>query len=111
MFTESLPSNEYTRQINIIIIIIINIIIIITTLQPLVGPLLFSSFLILYTVGGTPWTGDQPVARPLCTHRINTHNRDNNALNGIRTHDSSVRASKTVRALDPSATVIGLYVI
>jgi hypothetical protein len=25
-------------------------------------------FLILYTVGTTPWTGDQPVARPLPTH-------------------------------------------
>jgi hypothetical protein len=35
-------------------------------------PLVFS-FLILYTVGRTPWTGDQPVARPLATHRINAH--------------------------------------
>jgi hypothetical protein len=29
----------------------------------------FSSFLILYTVGRTPWTGDQHVTRPLPTHR------------------------------------------
>jgi hypothetical protein len=29
----------------------------------------FFSFLILYTVGRTPWTGDQPVARPLPTQR------------------------------------------
>jgi hypothetical protein len=29
----------------------------------------FLSFLILYTVGRTPWTGDQPFARPLPTHR------------------------------------------
>jgi hypothetical protein len=29
----------------------------------------FFSFLTLYTVGRTPWTGDQPVARPLSTHR------------------------------------------
>jgi hypothetical protein len=29
----------------------------------------FFSFLILYTVGMTPWTGDQPVVRPLPTHR------------------------------------------
>jgi hypothetical protein len=29
----------------------------------------FFSFLILYTVGRTSWTGDQPVARPLPTHR------------------------------------------
>jgi hypothetical protein len=29
----------------------------------------FFSFLILHTVGRTPWTGDQAVARPLPTHR------------------------------------------
>jgi hypothetical protein len=30
---------------------------------------LFFSFLILYTVGRTPWTRDHPVAKPLPTHR------------------------------------------
>lgn len=36
----------------------------------------FLSFLILYTVGRTSWMGDQPVARPLHTHRIaQTQNR------------------------------------
>jgi hypothetical protein len=34
-------------------------------LQPLVGPWPLD----LYAVGRTPWTGDQPVARPLPTHR------------------------------------------
>jgi hypothetical protein len=29
----------------------------------------FFTFLILYTVGRTPCTEDQPVARPLSTHR------------------------------------------
>jgi hypothetical protein len=29
----------------------------------------FFSFLIFYAVGRTPWTGDEPVARPLPTHR------------------------------------------
>jgi hypothetical protein len=29
----------------------------------------FFSLLILYTVGRTPWAGDQPVARPLPTRR------------------------------------------
>jgi hypothetical protein len=29
----------------------------------------FFSFLILYIIGRTHWTGDQPVARPLVTHR------------------------------------------
>jgi hypothetical protein len=39
----------------------------------------FFSFLIFYTVSTTPWTGDQPVVRPLPAHRtahkhrINTH--------------------------------------
>jgi hypothetical protein len=37
----------------------------------------FFRFLILYTVGRTPWTGYQPVARPLPTqkntNRINAH--------------------------------------
>jgi hypothetical protein len=33
----------------------------------------FFSFLILYTVGRTPWTRDQPVAGPLATHGINVH--------------------------------------
>jgi hypothetical protein len=33
----------------------------------------FFSFLIVYTVGRTPCTGDQPVARPLPAHRLNAH--------------------------------------
>jgi hypothetical protein len=35
----------------------------------------FFSFLILYTVGRTPWTGDQPVTRSLPTHRTQTQNK------------------------------------
>jgi hypothetical protein len=38
-------------------------------LQVYAGPWQLFSFLILYTLGRTPWTGDQPVARPLPTHR------------------------------------------
>jgi hypothetical protein len=41
--------------------------------KPLLDLDRFFSFLILYTVGRSPWTGDQPVARPLPTHRINAH--------------------------------------
>jgi hypothetical protein len=37
------------------------------------GPWPLFQFFNLYTVGRTPWTGDQPVARPLRTHRINAH--------------------------------------
>jgi hypothetical protein len=40
-------------------------------LQPFVGPRPLFQFLYLYTFGRTPWTGDQHVARPLPTHRIN----------------------------------------
>jgi hypothetical protein len=36
---------------------------------PLSNLVRFFSFLILYTVGRIPWTGDQTVARPLPTHR------------------------------------------
>jgi hypothetical protein len=47
-------------------------------------------------VGRTPWTGDQPVARPLPTHRTTqteyTHT-NNYASSGIRTHDLSNGAS------------------
>jgi hypothetical protein len=32
--------------------------------SPLLGLGRFFSFLIFHTVGRTPWTGDQPVARP-----------------------------------------------
>jgi hypothetical protein len=61
----------------------------------------FFSFLILYTVGRTPWTEDQPVARPLPTHRTNAHNTDIRALSGIRTHDPSFRASEDSSCLKP----------
>jgi hypothetical protein len=54
----------------------------------------FFSFFILHTVGRTPWTGDQPVAMPLPTHRINAHNTDIHALSRIRTHDHSGRAGE-----------------
>jgi hypothetical protein len=58
--------------------------------SPLLGFGGFFSFLFLYTVSRTPWTGDQPVARPLPTHRINAHNTNIHALSGIRTHDPNV---------------------
>jgi hypothetical protein len=62
------------------------------------GP--FFSFFILYTVGRTPWAGDQLVARPLPSHRINAHT-DIHALSGIRTHDPNVRARQESSCLRP----------
>jgi hypothetical protein len=76
------------------------------TLQTFVGPWPLFSFLIFYTVGRTPWTGDQPVARLLPAHtghhkhRINAHT-DIHASSGIRTHDPSVRASEDSSRLRP----------
>jgi hypothetical protein len=37
-------------------------------LQPFVGSWPLVQFLNLKTVGTTPWTGDQPITRPLPTH-------------------------------------------
>jgi hypothetical protein len=67
-------------------------------LYPFVGPWPLLQFRnLFYTDGRTPWTSDQPVARPLPTHRttqrINAHT-DIHALSGIRTHDPSVRVSE-----------------
>jgi hypothetical protein len=80
-------------------------------LQPFVGPWPIFSFLIFYTVDRTPWTGDQPVARPLPAHR-GQHKCNK------RTHTSIPQAvfeptiqvferGKAVDALDRAASVIG----
>jgi hypothetical protein len=65
-------------------------------LQPFVRPWPLLQFRnLFYTVGRTPWTSDQPVARPLPTHRrtqtqINAHTHIH-SLSRIRTHDPRVR--------------------
>jgi hypothetical protein len=69
--------------------------------SPLLGLGRFFSFLILYTVCRTPWTGDQPVARPLPTRRINAHNTDIHAFSGVLTHDPSVRTGEDSSCLWP----------
>jgi hypothetical protein len=61
------------RSISFIIIIIIII------LLPFCWS--FLSFLVLYTVGRTPWTGDQPVAWPLPTRNTSqAQNKHTNAM-------------------------------
>jgi hypothetical protein len=73
--------------------------------SPLLGLGRFFSFLIYtHAVGRTPWTWDQPVARPLPTHRTTqTQNKhtDIHVLSGIRTHDPIVRASENCSCLRP----------
>jgi hypothetical protein len=70
------------------------------------------SFLTLYTGDRTPWTGDQPVARPLSKHTTQTQNKrihtpNIHALNGIRTSITASERAKTVHALDRATTVTG----
>jgi hypothetical protein len=60
----------------------------------------FLSFLITFTNGRPPWTGDQLVARPLPKHRTTrtqnkrVHTPNFHVLCGIRTHDPGFRASE-----------------
>jgi hypothetical protein len=81
-------------------------------LQPFVGPWLLFSFFIFYTVGRTPWTGDQPVARPLPTHRIaQTQNKRTQTYTprvGFAPTILAFERAKTVHATDRAATVIGI---
>jgi hypothetical protein len=73
--------------------------------------LAFFSFLILYRVGRTPWTGDQPLVRKLPTHRTTqTQNkRTQTSMHrvGFEPKTSVFERAKTVHALDRAATVIG----
>jgi hypothetical protein len=64
----------------------------------------------LYTVGRTPWTGDQPVARPVLTHRITqTQNKCTQTSMfrvGFKSTIPGFERAKTVHVLDRAATVI-----
>jgi hypothetical protein len=70
----------------------------------------FFTFLILYIVRRTPWTGDQPVARPLPTHStIQTQSkRTQTSIPWVRFEPTipGFERVKTVHALDRAATVI-----
>jgi hypothetical protein len=65
------------------------------TPQPFRPSLLFS-FLIIQNVGRTPWTGDQPVARPLPTHRT------------TQTQDKRTQTSKPGLGFEPMILVFEL---
>jgi hypothetical protein len=71
----------------------------------------FFSFLILYTVGRTPWTSDQPVARSLPTQRTtktqNKRTQTSMPRMGFEPTISVFERAKTVHVLDCAATVIG----
>jgi hypothetical protein len=65
----------------------------------------------LYTIGGTPWTSDRPVARSLPKYRNPRSQRpseDSSCLRPLGYCDRlAFEWTKTVHALDRSATVIG----
>jgi hypothetical protein len=75
--------------------------------QPIQGPGLFFSSVIIFTCGRTPLSSDQFVARPLSKHRTTQtqnkliHTPNIRVLSGIRTHDPSVRASDESSYLRP----------
>jgi hypothetical protein len=65
----------------------------------------------LYTVGRTHWTGDQPAARPLPTHRTaqiqNKRTQTSMPQEGFEPAITAFERAKAVHALDFAATVIG----
>jgi hypothetical protein len=71
----------------------------------------FFSFLILNTVGRTPWTGDQPVARPLPTHRTtqtqNKRTQTSMPRVGFEPTNPVFERAKMVHVSEHAATVIG----
>jgi hypothetical protein len=67
----------------------------------------FFSVFILYTVGRTPWTEDQSVARPLHTQTQNKNTQIFMPRVGFEHTIPVFERAKTVHALDRAATVIG----
>jgi hypothetical protein len=76
-----------------------------------VGPWPFFSFLIWYTVGRTPWTGDQSVVRPVFVHTEQHKHRKTHKIQtvGFEHTIPAFKRAKTVHALDRAATVIGTF--
>jgi hypothetical protein len=78
--------------------------------QPFVWPWPLFSSLILYTVGRAPWTGDQPVARPLPIHRTTQTQNKRTQMSvpvvGFKPTTPMFNLAKMVHALDRAATVI-----
>jgi hypothetical protein len=84
-------------------------------LQSVVGPCPLFSFLIFYTVGRTPWTGDQPVVRPLLAHRRaqtwNKRTETSIPQVGFEPTIAVFERLKTVHALDRAALWSALHEI
>jgi hypothetical protein len=103
-YTVSEPRRPVSEQLFLLLLLLLWL------YNPLLGLGSFFSFLILYTVGRTPWTGDQPVARPLPTRRTTqTQKRKQTSMPrvGFELTIPLFERAKTVHALDRAATVIG----
>jgi hypothetical protein len=75
-------------------------------LQPFVGPWPLLQFRnLLYTVGRTPWTGGQPVARPLLTHRTTQTQNERTYKHPCLEWDSKPRSQRSSERPLWSATV------
>jgi hypothetical protein len=82
-------------------------------LQHFVEPWPIFQFPVLCVVGMTPWTSDQPVERPLPTHRTTQAQNESTQTSmppmGFEPTISAFERAKTVHALDRAAAVIGAY--
>jgi hypothetical protein len=71
----------------------------------------FFTFSILYTVGRTSWTGDQPITRPLPTHRTtpsqNKPTQTSMPRVGLEPTTLVFERAKAVHALDRATDMIG----
>jgi hypothetical protein len=82
-------------------------------LQPFCWTLAAIRSFIFYIVGMTPWTGDQPVARPLPAHRTaqtqNKRTQTSMPQVGFEPTIPVFEREKTVHDLDRAPTVIGSF--
>jgi hypothetical protein len=74
------------------------------------GPWPLFSFLILYTVGITPWMWDQTVTRPLPTQTQNKRTQTSMAVVRFEPTIPLFERAKTVHALNCAVTEIGSFV-
>jgi hypothetical protein len=83
--------------------------------SPVVGPWPLFQFLNLYTVGRTPWTGDQPVARPLPTRRTTQIQKKRKQTYmywvGFEPTIPVYERAKIAHTLDRTATVISSKIL
>jgi flagellar basal body-associated protein FliL len=104
-------TKHVSKQCIIIIIIIIIITIIINgSTAHFLGLGRFFSFLILYTTGRTPLTGDQPIARSLLSthtgqHKQNTRTQTPMPRVELQPMEPAFERAETVHAVDCAATM------